>query len=75
VQCTSIRGGTVPTSPHIVARRAANGEEEKGEEGGEENGEAQEEEVGLRRIQSSAFTLKLASHGSVSVRSRSAQRD
>jgi hypothetical protein len=23
VQCTSIRGGTVPTSPHIVARRAA----------------------------------------------------
>jgi len=23
MQCTSIRGGTVPTSPHIVARRAA----------------------------------------------------
>jgi hypothetical protein len=23
MQCTSIRGGTVPTSPHLVARRAA----------------------------------------------------
>jgi hypothetical protein len=42
----SIRDCTVPTSPLIVARRAANGEEEKGEgEEGEEGQRSPEEEV------------------------------
>jgi hypothetical protein len=39
----SIHDCTVPTSPHPVARRAANGEEAQGEEG--EEGEGPEEEV------------------------------
>src|SRR5262249_50778074 len=59
-QCTSILGGTVPTSPHTVARRAANGEEEKGEEGGEED--SAEEEVAEVDI-----ALHVSSYGSVSV--------
>ena len=48
MQCRSIRDCTVPTSPHIVARRAANGEEK--EESGEEDGEAQEEEVAYAEL-------------------------
>src|SRR3954470_14734701 len=43
LQCMSIHDCTVPTSPHPVARRAANGEEAQGEEG--EEGEGPEEEV------------------------------
>ena len=39
----SILDCTVPTSPHPVARRAANGEEAQGEEG--EEGEGPEEEI------------------------------
>jgi hypothetical protein len=68
MQCTSIRGGTVPTSPHIVARRAANGEEEKGEEGGEED--SAEEEVVYADFD--LRTSKVSSYGSVSVLRRSA---
>jgi hypothetical protein len=47
MQCMSIPDCTVPTSPRHVARRAANGEEEKGEseEGEEGKGPSQEEVV------------------------------
>jgi hypothetical protein len=62
MQCMSIRDCTVPTSPLIVARRAANGEEEKGEGEEGEKGKAPEEEV----VRFPIFT----SHGPVSVTSR-----
>src|SRR5258708_4522472 len=42
MRCMSIHDCTVPTSPHPVARRAANGEEAQGEEGEEDEGPEEE---------------------------------